>query len=186
MLDQKTARLLVMCGVAAAALGGLSAVYLSFMAGTFAGLPVAALSLGLAYGIYRQSRACAVLATILYLLERLGMYAEASAIQQVRGGSVVTGFWISVTLFTTLYALGIAGTFSSQAGASKPTRSAIPAPPDLAGGADQPQQPSERKPKRRRAAPVPAAHELCNVCAGTGKIRDTDLSCAWCNGAGYI
>jgi hypothetical protein len=178
MLDQKTARLFIMCGVAAAALGGLGAVYLSLQGAPFANLPIAALSLGLAYGIYRQSRACAVLAAVLYLLQRLGMYAEASAMQQVRGGSVMTGFWISVALFTTLYALGIAGTFSSQPRDSKPAAPAIPAAPDdLARGSEQPRQPSVRKSARRRATPVPAARELCNACAGTGKIRDTDVPC---------
>jgi hypothetical protein len=182
MLDQKTARLFTMCGVVAAALGGLGALYLTFLGAGFVNLPIAAVSLGLAYGIYRESSACAVLATVFYLLERLWMYPQASAIQQVRGGSsVMAGFWISVALFTTLYALGIVGTLSSQPRDSKPA-----APDGLTGASDQTQRPSDRKSARRRATPVPAARELCNACAGTGKIRDTDAQCAWCNGAGYI
>jgi len=190
MIDEKTARVFIVCGAAAAIFGALGAVFLSLQGAAFVNLPIAALFLGLAYGIYRRSRACAVLAAVLYLFQRLGMYAEAAAMQQVRGGSVMTGFWISVAVFTTLYALGIIGTFSSQPGVTKPGAPAGPGAPatgdDSVGRPEQSPQPSQPKSARRRAPSVPAAHELCNACGGTGKIRDTDVPCAWCNGAGYI
>ncbi|MGH7935239.1 MAG: hypothetical protein ACREQN_19015 [Candidatus Binataceae bacterium] len=76
----------------------------------------AAILLALAYGIYRNSRLCAIIALVFFLIERIGLYHVAVAVRQARGGDILVGFWISVVVFTILYVLGVVGTIASHMG----------------------------------------------------------------------
>lgn len=111
MMSEKLARRFVACGWIAALLSAFGTFCVGF---TIAKkdpvvLIEAALLLLLAYGIYRNSRVCSVIALVFFLIERIGLYHVAVAVKQAHGGNILIGFWISVVIFTTLYALGVVG-----------------------------------------------------------------------------
>jgi len=188
MIDRKTARWMALGGAAGALLSGLGSMLIAFVpAFNLTGFGGALLFLGLGVGIYLNSRACAVGALIYFVAMRFEMYPQAAAAQTVQGGSVMIGFWISVLLFTLLYASGVAGTFAAaslgpsksraaSSEASSPSADSAPSDtPDVAGRTP--------KPKREK---TPRARGLCGACSGVGKLPETDLPCAWCDGKGYV
>jgi hypothetical protein len=114
MIGEKAAKWMIACGWIAAGFGAAGGIYISF-AGTAANylvLAEALLFLGLAYGIYRTSRICALIGLVLFVVDRVGMYRVAAALENARGGNVMAGFWPSAVIFTTLYLLGAIGTFA--------------------------------------------------------------------------
>jgi len=188
MIDRKTARWMALGGAVAALLSGLGSMLIAFVpAFNLTGFGGALLFLGLSAGIYLNSRACAVGALLYFVMMRFEMYPQAAAAQAVQGGSVMTGFWLSVLLFTGLYTCAVAGTFA--------TASLKPEAPRVAGLETDPQSTetgelttsaaSSAKPTAKREK-VPRARGLCGGCSGVGKMPDTDLPCAWCDGKGYV
>jgi hypothetical protein len=115
MISEKTARRFITCGWVAALIGALGAGYIGIVGSNPMNFLVAGVFLAMSYGIYHASRVCAVITLVFYVLQRLGMHQVAVRIQQARGGGILVGFWISVTLFTVLYALGVIGTFAWHA-----------------------------------------------------------------------
>ncbi len=127
MIGEKAAKGFMACGWIAAGFGAVGGIYISFAGreANYLVLAEALLFLGLAYGIYRTSRICAVIALLLFLVDRIGMYRVAASLQSTRGGNVMAGFWPSAAIFTLLYLLGAIGTFAwhwREEGYAKPIR----------------------------------------------------------------
>lgn len=185
MIDRKTARWMALGGATAALLSGLGSMLIAFVpAFNLIGFGEALLFLGLGVGIYLNSRICAVGALLYFVTMRLEMYPQAAAAQAVQGGGVMLGFWISVLLFTALYALAVVGTFAS---ASLPPVEPRPradslqkGSPDVSTG--QPQEPDKKKPRVK----AERARGICGACSGVGQLPETKLPCAWCDGKGYV
>ncbi len=110
MIDEKLTRIFITCGWIAAVIAGFFTT-LCVMTGCFGlnkyNIVDMALLFGLAYGVYRRSRTCAVL-LLAYdvasqaMLFRLGHQPSAVAL-------------VSAGVFFTAYALGVIGTFVAHA-----------------------------------------------------------------------
>ena len=110
MIDEKLTRIFVACGWIAGVIAGFFTT-LCVMTGCFGlnkyNIVDMALLFGLAYGVYRRSRTCALL-LLAYdvasqtMLFRLGRQPSAVAL-------------VSAGIFFTAYALGVVGTFVSHA-----------------------------------------------------------------------
>ena len=100
---------MVACGWIAAAIAGLATLVFSLAASyglTHYNLVDAVLLFGLAYGIYRRSRICAVVALAYHILNRLMIFY----------GQGVPPIAVVLTLmFAALYLLGVIGTFVHHA-----------------------------------------------------------------------
>jgi hypothetical protein len=109
VIDDTMAERMVACGWIAAAIAGVATLTLSLTSSfglTHYNLVDAALLFGLAYGIYRRSRICAVLALAYHILNRLMIFYRHD----------VPPIAIVLTLmFAVLYVLGVIGTFVHQA-----------------------------------------------------------------------
>ena len=109
MIDDTMAERMVACGWIAGAIAGLATLIFSLTSSyglTHYNLVDAALLFGLAYGIYRHSRICAVLALAYHILNRLMIFS----------GQNVPPIAIVLTLmFAALYVLGVIGTFVHHA-----------------------------------------------------------------------
>jgi hypothetical protein len=143
----------------------------------------------LAIGIYKASRLCALAALVTYVGERLNFYTAATLVQGAHpGANVMTGFWISVAIFTALYGLAVVGAFAWH---SQPDSNVIAGilqnPTPTAAGSTAtpiPANSSDRDTtKNEKIAPIKG---LCNACEGSGRLPGTDAPCAWCDGAGYV
>lgn len=188
MFDRKTARWMTLGGAVAALLSGLGSMLIAlFPAFSLSGFGAALLFIGLGVGIYLNSRACAVGALLYFVTMRFAMYPQAAAVQSVQGGNVMVGFWTSVLLFTVLYASGVAGTFATASLEPTEPRAAgsETAPPNAKTGSSDALEPPPSKTKAKREK-VPRVRGLCGACSGVGKLPDTDLPCAWCDGKGYV
>jgi hypothetical protein len=109
VIDDTMAEKMVACGWIAAAIAGLATLIFSLASSfglTHYNLVDAALLFGLAYGIYRRSRICAVLALAYHILNRLMIFSARD----------VPPIAIVLTLmFAALYVLGVIGTFVHHA-----------------------------------------------------------------------
>lgn len=112
-------RILVACGWVAAGVSGFGTAL--FVAGSpvaggqAAAYATPALFIALAFGIYRNSRLCALAALIIFTAMRFEFYRIAQAVQQSHGGAVTMGFWVSAIAFGILYLAGAVGTFAWHA-----------------------------------------------------------------------
>lgn len=174
MIGKNMARWFIAGGCLAAILGALGTIAFALSVGGLDpfNLGLAAVMLGLAYGIFRASRVSAILALVIYLVERISLYNSAAAIQSAHGGEVMTGFWISVLFFSALYLLGVIGAYAWQGDSAAPIQWKETSRPKA----------DERKPKEKLAA----AREFCAACQGKGKIPGSEVPCAWCGGAGFV
>ena len=67
---------------------------------------------GVAYGIYRRSRAAALAMLIVFAMMRIRFYGLAAQLAPTHGGTAfMTSFWISTSIFMTAFTLGVIGTF---------------------------------------------------------------------------
>ncbi len=117
-MNETLSRILVACGWAAAGVSGFGTAIV-VVGGPAGGQAVAyvtpALFIAFAFGIYRNSRLCALAALIIFAAMRFDFYRVAVGLQRSQGGAVTLGFWISAILFGTLYLLGVIGTFAWHA-----------------------------------------------------------------------
>lgn len=101
---------LVACGWIAASVAGLITLVFLIVGGlglTPLNLIDAVLLLGLAYGIYRRSRVCAVLVLAYHVANQMALFERAL---------LVPPLTVAIALvFGALYVLGIIGTFSHHA-----------------------------------------------------------------------
>ena len=114
MIDEKLTRIFVACGWVAGVIAGFFTT-LCVMTGCFGlnkyNLVDMALLFGLAYGVYRRSRTCAV------LLLAYDVASQAMLLSRGRQPSAVA--LVSAAIFFTAYALGVIGTFVSHAHGAK-------------------------------------------------------------------
>jgi hypothetical protein len=185
MIDRKTAKWMTWAGVLASFLSGMGSLLIAFLPSfNLAGFGAALLVLGLGVGILLNSRVCAIGALLYFIVMRFGMYPQAVSAQQAQGGNVMLGFWIAVLLFSMFYGMAVVGTFA--------TASLPPVEPSPRGGSflagltapitGQPQEPGKKKPRVK----AESARGICGACSGTGQLPDTKLTCAWCDGKGYM
>jgi hypothetical protein len=72
--------------------------------------------LGIAYGIYRRSRAAAIAMLIIFATMRVRFYGLAERLAPTHGGaSFMTSFWVSTSIFMSAYLLAVIGTFAWHA-----------------------------------------------------------------------
>jgi hypothetical protein len=169
MLDRKTARSYILCGVAAAIISGAITLVLSILGARGIGLLAlvdVAVFFGLAYGIYRGNRIAAIAALAWWLVERVYIYVLSS--------SLFVAFGPIILIVTAGYVVAIVGIFKSA-----PVARLVPST-----GGDSSQGALRATPKAKTV--LKPAREFCTACSGTGKITGTEATCAWCNGAGYI
>ena len=68
---------------------------------------------GIAYGIFRRSRAAAVAMLIIFAIMRVRFYGLAASLAPTHGGaSFMTSFWISTGIFMSAFLLAVIGTFA--------------------------------------------------------------------------
>lgn len=177
MIDRKTAKWLTIAGAVAAVLSGLGSLVIAFLPYfNPLGFGEALLILGLAVGIFLNNRACAVAALLFFVVMRFEMYSDAAAAQALHGSSVMIGFILSALFFTFLYVLGVVGTFAL---ASLPPAAAHTAEESAASISPAPA-------KKKARVKAESAKGLCGACNGLGQMAETKLSCAWCDGKGYV
>ncbi len=108
-MDETMARRLIACGwIVGAILGGLTVLGSLFNLGglNIFNLLDAAIMLGLAYGTYRTSRICAVLALLYYAFNQMARLRMAHA------ATMNIGVIATVTVFCAAYIAGLVGTFA--------------------------------------------------------------------------
>ncbi len=128
-MNQTLSRILVACGWLAAGVSGFGTAIVvagSPAAGQAVAYLTPAIFIALAFGIYRNSRLCALAALIIFAAMRFEFYRVAVGLQQKQGGDVTLGFWISVIVFGLLYLLGVIGTFAWRARADSGAESLAP------------------------------------------------------------
>jgi hypothetical protein len=115
VIDDTMAERMVACGWIGAAFVGLITVIFSLTGFGLTRLNLidAALLLGLAYGIYRRSRTCAVLVLAYHLVNRGLVYAHAPYVPPVIAAGDL--------LLASLFVLGVIGTFAHHARRSAQT-----------------------------------------------------------------
>jgi serine/threonine-protein kinase len=107
MIDDATAARFVKCGwIAAAFAGALTAIcaFLRIYGLNGFNFVDAALLLGMAYGIYRGSRVCAIIALIYDLLSQAFLLTHGRSLNFI-------GLFSTIA-FVVLYTLGVVGTFA--------------------------------------------------------------------------
>jgi hypothetical protein len=113
------AKAFIACGAIAAGLSGAGTAILlvSSRAGDqLINYAIPALFIALAYGIYRKSRASALIAFLSFVGLRFQFYRVAMTVRHAQGGeNAMTGFWTSAIAFSLLYLLGVIGTFAWHA-----------------------------------------------------------------------
>ena len=112
MIDEKLTRIFITCGWIAAVIAGFFTTF-CVMTGCLNKYYIVdmALLFGLAYGVYRRSRTCAV------LLMAYDVASQAMLFRLGRQPSAVA--LVSAGTFFSAYALGVIGTFVSHAHAAK-------------------------------------------------------------------
>lgn len=110
LIDEALAGRFVACAYVGAGVAGIVTISVILVRGfgfNVLNLVDAVIFFGLAFGVYRRSRVCAIFLLVYHLANRVDMYS--------RTGSINTSFGLSAIAFTTLYVLGIVGTFSHHA-----------------------------------------------------------------------
>lgn len=106
MIDEKMTERMVACGWIAAAVAGLFMIAWGFMQrgeDVWVGIIAAVILLALAYGIYRRSRACALIVLINHAIGFAGLLRQAHYVPPLE-----TAVAIILGVF---YVLGVVGTF---------------------------------------------------------------------------
>lgn len=113
MISEKTALSFIAAGWITAGLSGLLTAILAYQSAASlnpTNFIDAVILLGLAYGILRKSRLCAILALAYYLVNQI------VRVKLLHGGVPMGGLLAGVAIFVTLYALSIVGTFAWHRG----------------------------------------------------------------------
>ena len=108
MIEEKTAKWMIACGWIAAASSGLLTAILAYnRTGGLNPLNLidAALLLGLAYGIYRKSRLCALSALLYYAANQI------IRLKMIPASVPMASLLVPIAIFVGAYLLGVAGTF---------------------------------------------------------------------------
>ena len=110
MVDEVAANRFILVASITAVIGGILTTAMSFL-GTFRfnvfNLIDAAILFGLAFGVYRKSRTCAIILLVYHLGTRFDMYQ--------RTGNLSAAFGLVAIGVTAIYFLAILGTFAFHA-----------------------------------------------------------------------
>jgi len=129
-MSDRMVRVFIACGWVAA---GLACIGNLLVATRTVGLNLPNLILtvvffGIAYGIYRRSRAAAVAMLIIFAAMRVRFYGLAESLAPTHGGaSFMTSFWISTSVFMIAFLLAVIGTFAWHSRQSANARQSLQA-----------------------------------------------------------
>lgn len=118
MIGEKTTFWLIAAGWLTAGLSGLLTAFLAYRNAANlnpANFIDAAILLALAYGIFRKSRICAILALLYYVVNQI------ARVELLHGGIPLGGLLLGVAIFVILYGLSIVGTFVWHANLTRAT-----------------------------------------------------------------
>jgi hypothetical protein len=108
----------IVCGWVAAGIACVGNLLVATRTGglNFPNLILTLVFFGIAYGIYRRSRAAALAMLIIFAVMRVRFYGLAESLAPSHGGSAfMTSFWVSTSIFTAAYLLAVIGTFAWHA-----------------------------------------------------------------------
>ena len=120
----------IACGWIAAGIASVGNLLVATRTGglNFPNLILTLVLLGIAYGIYRRSRAAALAMLIIFATMRVRFYGLAERLAPTHGGSsFMTSFWISTFIFLSAYLLAVIGTFAWHARQSATARKSLSA-----------------------------------------------------------
>jgi hypothetical protein len=120
----------IACGWIAAGIASVGNLLVATRTGglNFPNLILTLVFLGIAYGIYRRSRAAALAMLIIFATMRVRFYGLAERLAPTHGGSsFMTSFWISTFIFLSAYLLAVIGTFAWHARQSATARKSLSA-----------------------------------------------------------
>jgi len=124
MIGEKTAFWFITAGWIAAGFSGLFTAFLAYQSAASLN-PLnfidAALLLGLAYGIFRKSRICAMLALAYFVIDQI-------ALVKILHNPLTLGGLVGAALFTIVYLMSIVGTFVWHRGVGTRPAGPIPTP----------------------------------------------------------
>ena len=125
MIGEKTAFWFITAGWIAAGFSGLFTAFLAYQSAASLN-PLnfldAALLLGLAYGIFRKSRICAMLALAYFVINQI------ARVRLLQGPVDLVALIPGAALFLTLYLMSIVGTFVWHRGVGTRPAGPIPTP----------------------------------------------------------
>jgi hypothetical protein len=110
LIDEALAGRFMACAYVGAGAAGIMTIAVIGLGGfgfNMLNLVDVAIFFGLAFGVYRRSRVCAIALLVYHLANRVDMYS--------RTGSINTSFGLLAIAFAMLYVLGIVGTFAHHA-----------------------------------------------------------------------
>ncbi|MGD0289545.1 MAG: hypothetical protein ABSC63_07830 [Candidatus Binataceae bacterium] len=120
----------IACGWIAAGIASVGNLLVATRTGglNFPNLILTLVFLGIAYGIYRRSRAAALAMLIIFAAMRVRFYGLAERLAPTHGGSsFMTSFWVSTMIFMSAYLLAVIGTFAWHARQSATARKSLSA-----------------------------------------------------------
>ncbi len=120
----------IACGWIAAGIACIGNLLVATRTGglNFPNLVITLAFFGIAYGIYRRSRAAAVAMLIIFAAMRVRFYGLAQSLAPTHGGaSFMTSFWVSTIIFMSAFLLAVIGTFAWQARQSATVRKSLSA-----------------------------------------------------------
>ena len=107
MIDKRTAKVFIMAACIAAIFGGLTTLLIALkQVYGFDKLELldVAIFFGLAYGVYKRSRVCAIVLFTYHLANRVPLWTHTHSVELTFGGLAIP--------FMVVYFLGILGTFA--------------------------------------------------------------------------
>lgn len=117
-MNEGMAKAFIVCGWVAAGIACVGNLLVATRTGglNFPNLILTLAFAGIAYGIYRRSRAAALAMLIIFAVMRIRFYGLAASLAPTHGGSAfMTSFWISTAIFLTAFLLAVIGTFGWHA-----------------------------------------------------------------------
>jgi hypothetical protein len=118
----------IACGWIAAGIASLGNLLVATRTGglNFPNLILTLVFFGIAYGIYRRSRAAAVTMLIIFGAMRLRFHGLAEHLAPTHGGAAfMNSFWVSTMIFMSAYLLAVIGTFAWHARQYAPARNSL-------------------------------------------------------------
>jgi len=117
-------KVFIACGWIAAGIASVINLLVATRTGglNFPNLIITLACLGIAYGIYRRSRAAALAMFIIFAITRVLFYRFAQQLAPQHGGAAfMTSFWVSTSIFMFAFLLAVVGTFAWHARQSTST-----------------------------------------------------------------
>ena len=117
-MSEGMTKVFIACGWVAAAIACVGNLLVATRTGglNLPNLLITLLFSGIAFGIYRRSRAAALAMFIIFAAMRVRFYGLAESLAPTHGGaSFMTSFWVSTAIFMSAFMLAVIGTFAWHA-----------------------------------------------------------------------